>query len=159
MTEEKKTALYATWRDKVLNYLTGKVENREDAEDLCSQVFEKVYRALPGYDERKASLSTWIYTITRNTLTDYYRTRHITEPLSANIRAPDDVEERYIKEETISRLVSLLKDMKRPERDIIILRYYRGYTLTDIARLTGISYGMVKVAHRKALEQLRHSLP
>ena len=158
MTETKQAELYAAWRDKVFSYIIGKVESREDAEDLCSQVFEKVYRALAGYDETKASLSTWIYTITRNTLTDYYRTLHVTEPISENIRAPDDVEEQYIKEETLTHLASLLKVMKQPERDVIILRYYKGYSLAYISKVTGWGYGAVKAAHRRALNMLRLAL-
>ena len=158
MTEVKQAELYAAYRDKVLSYLMGKTESREEAEDLCSQVFEKVCRALPGYDETKASLSTWIYTITRNTLTDYHRTRHSTEPLSEDIRGPDDLEEQLIREETLSQLASLLKVMKQPERDVIILRYYKRYSLAYISKVTGLGYGAVKAAHRRALNMLRLAL-
>lgn len=156
--EERQAKIYAAYRDKVLSYLTGKTANREDAEDLCAQVFEKVCRALPGYDETRASLSTWIYTITRNTLADFYRTRHPVEPLRESIPAPDDLEERFIKEETLARLTALLNGMRRQERDIIVLRYYKGYSLTYIAQLTGMNYGTVKAAHHRALKKLRQSL-
>ena len=158
MTEEQKTEIYAAYRDKVLGYLAGRTDTREDAEDLCAEVFRKAYAALPGYDGEKASLSTWIYTITRNTLTDYRRTRHPTEPLTASIRAPDDMETEYINAETLKTLASLLRNMGPPERDIIILRYYKGYSLAEISRLTGLSYGKVKLAHEKALKALRKSL-
>lgn len=158
MTEEKQTEIYSAYQEKVLSYLIGRTETPEDAEDLCSQVFEKVYRAWPDYDEEKAAPSTWIYTITRNALTDYYRTRRPTEPLNENIPAPDDLEGQYIQKETLARLASLLKAMKRPERDVIILHYYKGYSLADISRLTGLGYGAVKAAHRRALDALRRSL-
>ena len=69
--------IYLAYQDKVSAYIRGKVDHHQDAEDLVSQVFEKVYGKLHTFDETKASLSTWIYTITCNTVTDYYRTRRI----------------------------------------------------------------------------------
>ena len=70
--------IYLAYHDKVSAYIRGKVDNHHDAEDLVSQVFEKVYSKLHTFDEGKASLSTWIYTITRNTVTDYFRSQRRT---------------------------------------------------------------------------------
>ena len=37
-------------------------------------VFEKALTNFKSYDNRKAQFSTWVFTIARNTLTDYVRT-------------------------------------------------------------------------------------
>ena len=55
--------IYLAYQDKVSAYIRGKVDHHQDAEDLVSQVFEKVYGKLHTFDETKASLSTWIYTV------------------------------------------------------------------------------------------------
>ena len=150
--------IYAAYRDKVFAYLMGRTENRETAEELCGEVFTEVFRSLPRYDAGRASLSTWIYQITRFTLIDYLRTRHPSEPLTEDIALAGDLAEDYLRRETLERLASALKTLKREERDIIVLRYYKGQTLTEISRLTGISYGMVKVKHNRALRALRAQL-
>lgn len=155
MTEQTRGELYVAFHGKVLRYLMGKVESREDAEDLCAAVFEKVYRALPDFDGRRASVTTWIYTITRNTLTDYYRTRRLLEQLPEELADESDLDDALIAEETLARLAELLTRLPETERDVIVLRYYRGYTLTEIAGLIGLGYGMVKRKHKKALEALR----
>ena len=152
LTGEK---LYADYREKVLAYLTGRAESREDAEDLCQEVFAEALRCLPRYDPEKASLSTWLFQITRFTLIDYLRTAHPSDPLPEDLQAAEDAAEDFIREETLERLASALMTLTQEERDIIVLRYYRGQTLTDISRLTGISYGMVKVKHKRALNTLR----
>jgi len=149
--------IYASYREKVLSYLIGKTESPEDAEDLCEAVFEQVCRSLPRF-EGKASLSTWIYRITRYTLIDYYRTKRPAEPLTEEFAAPDDLEEDFIHRENLERLAFALKALPPEERDIIVLRYDRGKTLTEISRLTGVSYGMVKVKHSRALKLLRQAL-
>ena len=43
-------------------------------------------------------------------------------------------------------------------RDIVVLRYYDGKPLTEIADLMGLSYGAVKIRHQKALNEIRHAL-
>ena len=65
--------IYADYRNKVMGYIRARVQRWADAEDLCSDVFEKVQRKLGDFDSSKASVSTWIFTITRNTVIDYFR--------------------------------------------------------------------------------------
>ena len=62
--------IYAKFKDKVARYIYGKIPNEHDAEDLTSDVFVKVFKGLSGFDETKASLSTWIYRITQNAVID-----------------------------------------------------------------------------------------
>ncbi|MBQ4426917.1 MAG: sigma-70 family RNA polymerase sigma factor [Oscillospiraceae bacterium] len=150
--------IYASYREKVLAYLTDRTPSPEHAEDLCEDVFEQIGRSLPRYDAQKASLSTWIYRITRFTLIDDIRTRHITEPLDEELGYDAGYDEALIKEATLEKLASTLSAMDEELRNLIILRYYRKKTLKEISRMTGISYGMVRVKHKRALAILREKL-
>ena len=150
--------IYAAYRDRVLAYLTERVGSPEDAEDICEDVFEKVGRSLPRYDGKKASLSTWIYQITRFTWIDYLRTKHPAEPLSEELSFEADLDGSLITTETLERLAAALAALDQELRTIIILRYYRKKTLTEISRATGISYGMVRVKHNRALSILRSQM-
>ena len=49
MTALTQGEIYAAYREKVLSYLSGKMESPEDAEDLCEEVFEQVSRSLPRF--------------------------------------------------------------------------------------------------------------
>ena len=158
MTKPTEDTLYREYRDKVLAYLKSRLESVEDANDLCHDVFLKVFRSLPRYDETKSSISTWIFRITRFTLIDYIRTKHPGSQLAENIPSGDDLEESFIQGETLQCLVAALAELEQAERDIIIMRYYNGYSLTDISGIIGISYGMVKVKHRKALKKISAKL-
>ena len=158
MNEQSKAELYAAYRDKVLAYLMNRTACREDAEDLCEEVFAEAFRCLPRYDPARASLSTWLFQITRFTLIDYFRTKHPSEPIPEDLAAADDPAEAFLKRETLDRLAAALRALEPQERDIIVLRYYKGQTLTEVSRLTGISYGMVKVKQKKALDRLRREL-
>lgn len=143
--------IYLTYRDKVSAYIRGKVDDHHDAEDLVSQVFEKVYSKIHTFDETKASLSTWIYTITRNTVTDHYRTRHIHASYDEAYELPAPETDRDV----LDTLADALLTLKERERDLILLHYYKGLTLKEVAEQMGMSYINAKVIHKKALSGLR----
>ena len=147
--------IYRDYHDRVLAFFRSRLSRYEDAEDLCADVFIKVYRRLPDFDRSKASLSTWIYTISRNTLTDHFRTRRETEELPENLPSPDGVDQHYLKEETLAELARALGTLPEELRDIIVLRYSENLSLTEVAQRMNLSYGMVKVKHKKALEALK----
>jgi DNA-directed RNA polymerase specialized sigma24 family protein len=45
----------------------------------------KVQRKLPEYDQSKAAIGTWVFTITRNTVIDHFRRSRPTEELDENL--------------------------------------------------------------------------
>lgn len=155
MTELQKAELYENFQGKVLRYLQSKLTDYALAEDLCADVFLKVYEKLDTFDETKASLSTWIYTITRNTLTDYFRTRRVFDEVPEELSGGDTPEEELCRNEMLETLADALEALDERQRDIIIFHYYSGMTLTAIAERMGISYAYVKVLHNKALSAMK----
>ncbi len=156
MTDAEKSAIYTDFYGKVLGYLTKKVSDRDLAEDLASDVFLKVYEKLDTFDAKKASLSTWIYTITQNRLKDYYRTRRVFEEVPEELEEEtDSVEDTVCNEEMLGILADALESLNERERDLIILRYYSGVPLKEIADRLGISYTYAKVLQSKALAAMK----
>lgn len=157
-TVVQKEKIYHDYHGKVYGYICSKINNAQAAEDLAANVFVKIYEKLDSFDEGKASLSTWIYTITRNTLTDYYRTRRVFEEVPETLDDGSSVEEDVCNAETLDALASALESLDERERDIIILRFYKGKTLTEIAEQMGISYAYVKVLQNKAFGAMKKFL-
>ena len=155
MTQQE---LYSAYREKVLGYLSARVHSRQDAEDLCSDVFEKVQRKLGDFDSSKASVSTWIFTITRNTVIDYFRRSKPSEELDENISDDTELDEGILNNESLHELAAALKSLPEELRDIIVLRYYDGKPLTEVAEIMGLSYGAVKLRHQSALAKLRRAM-
>ncbi len=150
--------VYAAYSGKVMGYIMARVQHRADAEDLCADVFEKVFRKLDQFDQSKASLSTWIFTITRNTLIDHFRKSKPMEELDENLSDEAEVETPLLEQETLSELAAALNLLPQELRDIVVLLYYDRKPLTEIAELMHLSYGAVKLRHQKALTLLKRSL-
>jgi len=154
-----KDKIYLEYREKVAAYVKSRISDSCAAEDVVSEVFVKVFKKLESYDESRASLSTWIYTITRNTVIDYYKkTKTQSLPFDEIAAAEAAVDDASAGEELLANLANALEKLSQRERDLIILHYYQGYTLKRIADTLGTSYVNAKVIHAKALSVLRKFL-
>ena len=149
--------IYAEYSGKVMGYIMARVQHRADAEDLCADVFEKVFRKLDQFDQSKASLSTWIFTITRNTLIDHFRKTKPTEELDENHSDDTAVDTSLLAQETLTELAAALNQLPQELRDIVVLLYYDRKPMTEIAQLMHLSYGAVKLRHQKALTLLKRA--
>ncbi len=147
-------AIYKEYHDKVLYYIRGKVNNQEDAEDICADVFLKIQKKKDEYDDKKAAVSTWIYTIARNAVIDFYRCNHVGEELSEDLVSDDSIDEEILKKETLSELADAVKKLSEEERTVILMHYYEDLSLKEIEQKTGMSYGQVKLRHNSALKEM-----
>ena len=150
--------IYTEYHAKVLSYITARVNSRSDAEDLCSDVFEKVQLKLSTYDSTKAALGTWIYSITRNCVIDFYRRSRPSEELDEQLPSDDEVDDGILRDETLTELAAALSALPDELKTIIVYRYYDGRPLTEIAKMMGLSYGATKLRHNSALELLRRAM-
>lgn len=153
-----KENIYRDYHSKVLGYIRSKINNLQDSEDLAADVFVKVYEKYDSFDNTKASVSTWIFTITRNAVIDYFRTSKDYDDVPETIAADTSVEDEVCNNDMLDSLAKALRNLDERERDIIVMRYYEGVSLKDIADKMGISYAYVRVLQKKALQALRDYL-
>lgn len=155
MTQEE---IFNDYHKKIENYVWSKVNDKYLAEDLTSVIFLKIYEKMDTFDETKASVSTWIYTIANNTVIDYFRTRKVYEEVPEEISDLSEIDEEVLREEQLQELADALKKIPERERDMLVMKYYHNLTLKDIALKMGMSYANAKIVHGKALNHLREIL-
>jgi RNA polymerase sigma-70 factor (ECF subfamily) len=157
------TELYNDYFPRVYNYVHYRVADFHAAEDLTSQIFEKLFSRLKYYQSEKAAFSTWLFSIARNTITDYYRSRMRTNFTSLEITAelidsepgPDDM---AAVNETQQHLLKALASLNQRERDIIALKFWSGCSNRDIAKFVGISESNTGIILFRAMKRLRKIL-
>ena len=153
--------IYTQYCDKVSRFVRYKIYNTIDVEDIVQTVFLKVYSNLDQYDETKASLSTWIYTITHNTVYDYLKDKRdhpVLELIDNTVDSAEEPDDSLLNKEALEELACALEKLPQKERDVIILIYYHGKPKTEVAKILAISYGQLRYLHDKALSRLKETL-
>jgi RNA polymerase sigma factor (sigma-70 family) len=140
---------------RIYGFIYSKVGNREAAEDLTSQVFLKAVRWL-AQDRSADSIRAWLYTTARSTIVDFWRSQshHPEVPLEdpdsymfCGSAGPQEVPR------TRERAMRILAALPEREREVLSLRFLRGYTAEEIARAMGLTAGNVRVLQMRALRR------
>ena len=153
--------IYTQYCDKVSRFVRYKIYNPIDVEDIVQTVFLKVYSNLDQYDETKASLSTWIYTITHNTVYDYLKDKRdhpVLELIDNTVDSAEEPDDSLLNKEALEELACALEKLPQKERDVIILINYHGKPKTEVAKILDITYGQLRYLHDKALSRLKETL-
>ena len=161
MNKQDIELIYTQYCDKVSRFVRSKIHYPNDVEDIVQTVFLKVYSNLDKYDEIKASFSTWIYIITRNTVYDYLKDKRdhpVLELIENTEESQEKMDESIWNNETLEELACALEKLPQIERDVIILIYYHGKPKTEVAKILAISYGQLRYLHDKALSRLKETL-
>ena len=154
------TELYNDYFARVDNYVHYRVDDFHAADDLVSQIFEKLFAKLKYYQPEKAIFSTWLFSIARNTITDYYRSQKRKQVVSLDISPeltdskPDPID-IVILNETRQHLQKALASLSQRERDIIALKFWSGSSNKAIAEIMGISESNARVILFRAMRRLR----
>ena len=158
MTASDWDEVYQQYHGKVMGYITARVQRREDAEDLCADVFEKIYKKIETYNQEKAAVGTWIYTIARNTVIDYYRMSKPTVELDEKLPSGETADQSILKEETLRELAAAIRELPPELQNIIVLVYGQRKTLLEVSRMIHYSYRTTKLKHQKALALMREKM-
>lgn len=142
--------------EKIFSYTYYRVRQREDAEDLTSEVILKVIRALKT---QHGNFLAWVYRIANNSIIDYYR-RKARQPeislqeLRYDIAGPQPEVPRL----TEKQMKQALAHLSPEQADVIVLRFIQDYNTEEVAKILGKTVGAVKVLQFRALKALREYL-
>jgi RNA polymerase sigma-70 factor (ECF subfamily) len=157
-------AIYDTYVEQIYKFIFFKVGNREDAEDITSQVFIKAANTLDVTRETRAQL-TWLYQVARTASTDHWRKyyRDVTTSLDAiEERTPlhlaaeptyagaHDVEEPNRAVEKVDSILSLLPENYR---HVLELRFLKGCSLRETAAAMQVTETNAKVIQHRAIKK------
>ena len=157
MTETVFRSIYLQYRDPLFRFgyrLTG---STEVAEDLAHDCFVGLFRG--GFDERRGSLKTYLYSAMRNLCRKHYRDSGYEETSAdpdgpTNGGALDDL----IARELAAAVRQAVEALPLLQREALVLFEYEGLALDEIAKVVDADTGAVKSRLYRAREALRKSL-
>jgi RNA polymerase sigma-70 factor (ECF subfamily) len=132
------------------------------AEEVVQETMINVWRKAGQFDPAKASASTWIYTIARNSRIDHLRKAHRPEPdMNDPAMVPDPAPAAFgaiARAQEASRLKRALADLPDEQREVIHLAFFEEKAHPQVASELGIPLGTVKSRIRLAMKRIRAEL-
>jgi RNA polymerase sigma-70 factor (ECF subfamily) len=154
--------LVSRYEHKVYRLCCSVLRDPDQAQDATQESLLRVWKALAKYDQR-ASLSTWIYTITRNRCLTAIERRRVQESLSdpavelevdgmqANVPEPDADQAAILR--------ALVDELPERYRSALTLYYYEDRAVGEVAQMLGVPEGTIKTNLHRArallLERIR----
>ena len=147
------TQIYNLYFERVYKFIFFRTKLKEEAEDLTSLVFLKVWKNLKKYRLQKtAKFSTWLFQIARFTLIDFYRQQKPQVSLS-DIKELGEVDfiEKEVELSEVKRCLLLLPENYQA---VINLRYFEDLEYKQIAQIMGKTSIGVRVLLHRAIKKL-----
>ena len=142
---------------RVYRFVFTHVRNKEEAEDLTSQIFLKALHYLDP--ERGAqSARIWLFKIAHTTIADYWRNhyRALTSSLDARLEVgwEGPIEEVVLgtNERAVERVYNLLQALPERYGEVLRCRFLLNLSIRETAATMGISEANVKILQFRAIK-------
>ncbi len=159
--EEAFAELYEKYFDKIYRYISLKIGNRFEAEDMTQQVFINALSSISSFKWRGLPFSSWLFRIAHNLVVDYFRkkTRQPVSSLNESITASEDNPQKVIEQKmNIEQLELASKGLTPAQQEVIALRFAGELPIAQVARVMGRSEGAIKALQHSAILALRKIL-
>ncbi|MFK7907827.1 MAG: RNA polymerase sigma factor SigZ [Chitinophagales bacterium] len=151
------TAIQDIWKDlhqELQKFIFGKVKDTSASEDILQEVFVKIQLKVHTLKDC-TKLTSWVYQITRNTITDFFR-KQKSNP-HASIEELDLLaeEEEPLFEGLSNCINSKIGQLPDKYKEALLLTVFKDYSQKELAEYLGISYSGTKSRVQRAKEKLK----
>jgi RNA polymerase sigma-70 factor (ECF subfamily) len=139
------------------------VGNREDAEDVLSDVFWQAWRQASRYDPSRGKPIAWLLTIARTRAVDRLRSRGRSPEAAADVGEQKDPPAAAEPDPAVfgdmrNAVREALQTLPEQQRMALEMAYFEGMTHTEIAAALGHPLGTVKDRIRTGMLHLKKRL-
>lgn len=154
--------IYKEIQPKIYAFFLIKTNIQSVAEDLTHDVFYEACKNINSF-KRNATLQTWLFSIAKNLLKKYYRSKKYEQNLHLIIANEDNyieksLEESYLLNEDTRSLINHIQALDDLPKEIVVLRVFAELSFKEIGELVQKSENYVRVTfHRTKLKLQKES--
>lgn len=133
-------------------YVKKRVNSQEDAEDITQDVF---YKLSKSKTDAVNNVKSWVYTIAKNTITDYYRKKQIATNSLETSSFPEEYDHESVAEELSKCVTVFIQKLPEEYRSILTLSELEGMSQKQIAEKLDLNYVTVRSKIQRGRKKLR----
>ena len=145
----------------IYHYVYSKIGNREEAEDLTSEIFLKAARSIDS-EHSLRSMQNWLYLIARTTIADYWRAYYrapsnsLDEMLETGWEGPAEETAIEVASESVDQVQRLLQLLPNHYREVLTCRFLLNLSIKETALKMGLTVANIKILQLRALKRAAH---
>lgn len=145
--------IWNRFKEEILGFIKARVNDKDIAEDLLQEIFVKIHSRTNTLSE-KDKLAAWVYQITRNTITDYYRRtdKHVYKE-TVETSLPEDI--NYLNKDLLICLKPFIEELPDIYKDALLQTSFEGKSQKEYAAENGLNYSAAKTRIQRARVQLK----
>jgi RNA polymerase sigma-70 factor, ECF subfamily len=147
-------ALHARYANMVHAILLARLSPTE-AEDQVQEVFLIAWKKLAQLDD-VAVFGAWLGTIARHRAVDCHRRRHATEALPDGLPDAHSASSSDVAE--VRNVLAAIHNLPEAYRETLVMRLCEGMSGPEIAAVTGLEPGSVRINLHRGMKLLREKL-
>ncbi|MCL2088493.1 MAG: sigma-70 family RNA polymerase sigma factor [Oscillospiraceae bacterium] len=152
--------IFDTYYDRIYSFILFRVKNTHDAQDIASEVFFRAVKSFDQFDEGKAAVSTWLFTIAVNEIRRHNAKKRIflTIEQAEDLPSDDNILDSVLHSERAREMYNAMKQLDARHKNVLLLRYYGQLSNKEISRILKITETNTETILFRARKKLKKLL-
>jgi RNA polymerase sigma-70 factor (ECF subfamily) len=154
--------IYERYFPPLYQFIRLRVNDREQARDIASEVFLDFFIALRSPRAPHTSLRAWLFRVARNKIVDYYGARKQFPLETLEEWLPSSPEEspeaELLQTLNVEKARRALQSLSAEQQEVLVLRFGQALNLQETADLMATTVSAIKSLQFRAMSKLRHAL-
>ncbi len=150
--------LYKKYHEPIFRYVYQRMNDKEFAYDIVSQVFMKAMKNIHKFEDRGVPFSAWLFRIAKSEVYQSFRDnqaeRYVNIETVQLVEVFEEMEEDD-NETNIKYLLSALKSLKENDIQLLEMRFFEKRSFKEIGDILELTENNAKVKTFRALEKLK----
>lgn len=150
--------LYEKYHEQIFRYIHQRMDDKELAFDVTSQVFLKAMNNLHKYEYRGVPFGSWLYRIAKSELYQAFRDRSSKRAINietVHLATFMDVFEDEENENNKKQLLKAISELKEGDIQLIEMRFFEQRAYKEMGEILEITENNAKVKTFRALDKLK----
>ena len=153
--------IYDKYYKQIFGYVYQRMDCKDTAGDITSQVFLKALTNLNRYEFKGVPFASWLFRIAHSDVMQLFRDQKNKRAINADVgdlkNIYEEVQEPFF-EEYLPALQQMIKQLPEDDLQMIELRFFEHRPFKEIAEILSITENNAKVRMYRILERLKKTI-
>jgi len=161
LNEDALAEIHERYYTPIYRYISFRISDTQTVEDLTSEVFLRLLRAIREKSAPENTLRGWLYGVASRVVKEHYRKtkRMNLAPLEDEMMSKEERLEEQVQNKLVwEKMQAVMEELSDEQQSVLAMRFGFGMRVREVAQALGKSEGSVKMLQVRAITALSQRL-